>query len=113
MNCLEFRREKLADPQRASGEARSHAFACAACSAFARRFDESERSLALALEVPVPEGLVERILFRAGNPQRSWRALAAAASVFAALAAGFSVGVSRQTDELYARLAIEHVAMEP
>src|SRR5436189_575126 len=35
MNCLEFHREKLADPRRLSAEARAHARACANCAAFA------------------------------------------------------------------------------
>jgi len=113
MNCLDFRRAKLADPRRLPSEARSHASTCAACSAFAREFEHAERLLQWALEVPVPEGLAERILYRSRTPQRPWRSLAVAASILAALAAGFALGASRQTGDVYARLAIEHVAMEP
>jgi len=113
MNCLEFRREKLADPRSASSEARSHASACAACSAFERGLGRGERDLARVLEVPVPEGLAERILFRSMAPYRRRQATAVAASLLAALAVGFALGVSRQPDDVYARLAIEHVAMEP
>jgi hypothetical protein len=65
--------------------------------------------------VPVPEGLAERILFRSGTPRSSWRTWAVAASVLAAFAAGFLAGVSRPAGDadVYARLAIEHVSMEP
>jgi len=115
MNCLEFRREKLADPRRLADAARAHASGCAACAAFALEVDAAERDLERALEAPVPEGLAERILFRSRTPRRSWHAWAVAASVLAAFVVGFQVGVSRQTgdDAVYARLAIEHVSMEP
>lgn len=115
MNCLEFRREKLADPRRLPDAAQAHASGCAACAAFALEVDGSEREIERALETPVPEGLAERILFRSRTPRRSWRAWAVAASVLAAFVAGFHAGVSRQTGDagVYARLAIEHVALEP
>ena len=115
MNCLEFRRDKLADPRRLSSEARSHADGCPTCAAFAREVDESEQALDRALQTPVPEGLAERIIFQSRRPRRPWRAWALAASLLVALAVGFVLGTSRQpaTADVYARLAIEHVAMEP
>ena len=115
MNCLEFRREKLADPRRLSSEARSHADGCPMCAAFAREVDESEQALDRALQTPVPEGLAERIVFRSKRPRPVWRAWALAASLVAAVAVGFFLGTSRQPAgaDLYARLAIEHVVMEP
>jgi hypothetical protein len=57
MNCLEFRREKLADPRRLSREALAHMGDCAACRGFAIEVNENEERIATALEVPVPEGL--------------------------------------------------------
>ena len=111
MNCLEFRREKLADPGRLSDGAREHAARCATCSAFERDLDRAELRIERALEAPVPEGLAERILSRIGS-RRSWRGWALAASVLAALG-GFLLGNSGETENAYARLAIEHVAMEP
>jgi hypothetical protein len=53
VNCLEFRRGKLADPHRLSSEAQSHAEGCTPCSAFAREVDESEQALERALLAPV------------------------------------------------------------
>src|SRR5258706_134775 len=57
MNCLEFHREKLADPRRLSAEAQAHAHACASCAAFARSVDESDQGLEEVLASPVPDGL--------------------------------------------------------
>jgi len=113
MNCLEFRREKLADPRRLPDVARAHAAECATCSAFERDFDRAELRLERALETPVPEALAERILSRIGMPRRPWRGWALAASVLASLGGGFLLGVWAETENAYARLAIEHVAMEP
>jgi len=113
MNCLEFRREKLANPSRLSDGAWAHAVGCAACAVFERDFDRAELRLERALETPVPEGLAERILSRIGMPQRSWRGWALAASLLTALGVGLLVGASSETENVYARLAIEHVVMEP
>ena len=60
-NCLEFRREKLADPRHLSPDALAHLNECAACRGFAAEINENEARLAAALAVPVPEGLAERI----------------------------------------------------
>jgi hypothetical protein len=111
MNCLEFHREKLADPHRLSPEARSHAQTCASCGAFARSVDEAERGLEQALATPVPEGLADRIILRSRTRNRTWRAWALAAGIVLAVAAGFA-GL-RPGEDRYARLAIEHVVMEP
>jgi len=111
MNCLEFHREKLADSRRLSPEARSHAQTCASCDAFARSVDEAERGLEQALATSVPEGLAERIILRSHPGKRTWRAWALAAGIVLAVAAGFA-GL-RPGEDKYARLAIEHVVMEP
>ena len=114
MNCLEFRREKLADPRRLSPENEAHAKQCPTCAAFAREVDEAERALDRALMAPVPEGLAERVLLHPQRPRHDWRLWALAASVLVAVALGFLVVWEGPTkvDE-YARLAIEHVVMEP
>jgi len=113
MNCLEFRRLKLADPRRLTGAARTHANACAGCFAFAQRVDESEALLERALMVPVPEGLADRLLLRqtdAIRPRR--RVFALAAGVVFAVAAGAIVRTITPSNDA-ARLAIEHVLNEP
>jgi hypothetical protein len=113
MNCLEFHREKLADPRRLSPEARSHVEACESCAAFARGVDETERELEQALAAPVPEGLADRALLHSRGSSRAWRRRALAASVLVALALGASQLLRKDQPEPYARLAIEHVVMEP
>jgi len=113
MNCLEFRRCKLADPRRLPEEARAHVSGCPSCAAFAREVDETERELERALAVPVPEGLADRALLHARAPRRAWRRWALAASVLAALALGAFQFARQDQPALYAHLAIEHVVMEP
>ena len=114
MNCLEFHREKLADPRRLSAEAQAHAQACASCAAFARSVDESDQRLEEALASPVPDGLADRIILRSRTKNRAWRTWALAASVVLAVAVGSSfVRGPKNAADQYARLAIEHVMMEP
>jgi len=113
MNCLEFHRLTLADPRRLPEEARSHANDCAGCLAFARSVDESETALERTLAVAVPEGLADRILLRQSAQRRaSWKALALAASIVLAVAAGV-IAISDGDSASQARLAIEHVLDEP
>ena len=113
MNCLEFRRGKLADPRRQPPEAQAHVAGCLACAAFAREVDETERALDRALRAPVPEGLADRIIFQSRRPRLTWRAWALAATVVMAVALGFLAWDTRNHPDEYARLAIEHVVTEP
>jgi len=113
MNCLHFRREKLADPRRLGAAAQAHASECPACAAFAREVDENEQALDRALAVPVPEGLADRILFRARRRHAAWRLWGLAASVLIAPVIGFRLFESGAKADEYARLAIEHVLLEP
>jgi hypothetical protein len=114
MNCLDFHREKLADPRRLSAEAQAHMESCPACAAFARSVDDSERSLERSLSTPVPEGLADRVLLRTrlGNPARRKWAIAAGVVLGSALGWKYFRDWARPSDQ-YARLAIEHVVMEP
>ena len=113
MNCLELRRCKLADPRRLPEEARAHLAGCAACAAFAREVDAAEYELERTLAVPVPDGLADRAILHAGAPRAAWRRWALAASALLALAlAAWSLRRPEASDA-YARLAIEHVVMEP
>jgi len=111
MNCLEFHRQKLADPLRLSAEAQAHVHGCASCTAFARDVDEGERDLERALAVSVPEGLADRVLLRARGGRAPWQVWALAASVV--LAVTFGILFYEKSQDQYARLAIEHVVMEP
>ncbi len=113
MNCLEFRREKLADPRRLSREAQTHLGECAACRGFAVEVNENEEHLAASLDVPVPEGLAERIVLRRKAGTRFSPRLGMLA---ASLVLTFAFGLHQWKDagsQEYARLAIEHVMHEP
>lgn len=113
MNCIEFRREKLADPRRLSPGALAHMNECAACRAFAAEINENEARLAAALAVPVPEGLAERIVLRRKAGTRfSPRLGMLAASVVLTFAFGILQWKDAGSQD-YARLAIEHVMHEP
>ena len=68
MECLTFRRTKLAVPHDASAEPIEHARGCAACAAFAREIDEFEQRLHEAARLAVPEGLAEQIILRHQRP---------------------------------------------
>lgn len=113
MNCLDFRRTKLADPARLPDEARAHLADCAPCAAFAREVDEKERELERALAIPVPEGLADRAILHSRSPRQAWWRWALAASVALLLAFGASQLLLTRSTDAYARLAIEHVVMEP
>lgn len=113
MNCLEFRREKLADPRRLPPEALAHLNDCAACRGFAAEVDENEARLAAVLDVPVPEGIAERIILRRKAQTRFSPRLGMLA---ASLVLTFAFGLHQWKDagsQEYARLAIEHVMHEP
>jgi len=113
MNCLEFRREKLADPRHLSPDTLAHLKECAACRGFAAEINENEARLAAALAVPVPEGLAERIVLRRKAGTRfSPRLGMLAASVVLTFAFGILQWKDAGSQD-YARLAIEHVMHEP
>lgn len=114
MNCLDFHREKLADPRRVTDEARAHVESCPACAAFGRSVDEAERAVERSLSTPAPEGLAERILLRTrlGSPARRRWAIAAGVVLGSALGLKYFKDSAKPSDQS-ARLAIEHVVMEP
>lgn len=113
MNCLEYRRAKLSDPRRLADEALAHARDCAQCRDFAREVDATEISIAEALAVRVPEGLAERALLRRRPAHRRWTPWALAAGLVLAVGALALHPFGTDPSEQYARLAIEHVVMEP
>jgi hypothetical protein len=87
MNCLDYRREILAEG-RESEPMRLHRVACDACSELHREQSAFEGELRRALEVPVPEGLGERLLRGAWPRRERRRWLAAAAALVAVAGAG-------------------------
>ena len=62
MNCLDFRRQILADPFCRDGELLAHEADCPSCAPFAREIRAQEIRLRSALqEISPPEGMAERI----------------------------------------------------
>lgn len=111
--CLDFRREKLADPRRLSPAARLHMHDCPMCRAFARRLDASDAQIEQVLAVPVPDGLADRVLLNVHHgKRRPWSLMALAATVVLSLGIGFQQWQPRAEID-YARVAIEHVLHEP
>lgn len=62
MNCLEARREILADPVSATRIAAGHLSQCPPCTEFAVRTARVDAQLVSALAIAIPPGLVEHIL---------------------------------------------------
>lgn len=117
MNCLGFRRAKLADPNRLSDEARAHVAGCVHCQAFARRIDTNEKRIVRALAVPLPDGLADRIVLRATGrkPASPYRLWALAATVVLSVAIGLAWFGLPPSEPRYnfAASAIAHVKHEP
>ena len=62
MDCLEFRRTFGGDPMSREAALAEHRLACRACASFAEDVRELDGQLARAMDLPVPEGLVERVV---------------------------------------------------
>lgn len=117
MDCLTFRRLKLAAPQAVSAAQLLHLRSCPACGAFARQLDAFERDLCDVVTLPVPDGLAEQIILGLRRPQRFGRShLAMAATVMLTLIASFAFVLApdrnSERDHVVDALAA-HVASEP
>lgn len=115
MNCLEFRRLKLADPYRLPAPAQEHADACPGCAEFARAQDAFEQQLGEAVQVPVDDSLGARVLLRQQLKRAGVRRVfARAALILVACAALLGVGVRMFAPDpaIFDTLAA-HVAGEP
>lgn len=113
MNCIDFRREALAQPLRLAPAAEEHAGGCSACRAFLERQRELDAELYDALRVPVPDGLSDRVLVAQGIRQRKRPWLwALAASVMLAIGIGIAARPLLSGREL-AGEALAHVTEEP
>lgn len=109
MNCLDYRRELLAEG-RESEPMRLHRLGCDACAELQHEQAAFEAELRRGLEVPLPPGLEERLAqsARTGRPRIGRRRLLAAASV-AALAAGAGFYLWRGRDDPMAIACIDFV----
>jgi uncharacterized protein DUF3379 len=113
MNCLDFRREALAQPLRLAETAQAHVNECPACRAFLERQRELDAELYDAMRVPVPDGLADRVLVAQGiRRRRSPWAWALAATLV--LAAGITVlAPPTLSGRALAGEAIAHIGEEP
>jgi hypothetical protein len=113
MNCIDFRREALAQPLRLVTAASEHAARCDSCGPFLERLRELDAQLHQAMSVPAPDGLADRILVAQGlrGRRRPWL-WAIAASAVLALSVGMLARPLLQGREL-AGEALAHVAHEP
>ena len=112
MNCIDLRREALAQPLRLGEPAREHMETCPACRAFVERQRELDARLYDALQVPAPDGLADRILVAHGIRRRRapWIWGIAATIV---VAAGISATAPAISGRSLAGEAIAHVHEEP
>ena len=113
MNCIDFRRLVLVDPRTLPEDARAHAAECAACRETLEKQREADDRLFDAMQVPVPDGLADRILVSRGHrPDRRKFAWAIAATLFLTAGVGLVGRRYLASDPLGAE-AIDHVAHEP
>ena len=93
MNCLEFRRRCLTEPNYEGKEFFLHESECGECARFAAQTRVLETRIADAMRVDVPEGLVERIKLKHRMQSSGWKkrnVIALAASILITL--GFMGG---------------------
>ncbi len=122
MNCLEFRRNLLTEPETLDPLMKSHVDTCESCNAFAQREAGLERTLKEAMSLSVPEDLADRIKMRQGivdevhkKHVRPWK-FAMAASVFLAVVIASYFGYQTQrlseTERLLQQAVIQHINNE-
>lgn len=118
MNCLEFRRLALANPQHPGPTALEHEATCQECAHFYLDLRRREEDLYQALAIPVPEGLADRILLqtrpRLLDQVRSVRVWLPALAAALVLALGLNLMIPRgMSPETLAAGVIAHVRHEP
>lgn len=109
MNCIDFRRQLLADPRGLDQAALEHRDACPDCAGHFARVLQLESELESAVRLPVPDGLADRILLKHRLSRwgtGGWFALAAGLLLAAGLAL-LLPSVSYQKNPALA--AIDHV----
>ena len=115
MNCLQFRRSKLATPRQMPNDAAVHALECPSCAEFARDMDRFESQLEVAVNIPVDPTMAQRIVLdRKLKTGRRTRLVAIAASVL--LVSALTVGIGYRQfapDTRMVHASVDHVMHEP
>ena len=119
MNCLEFRRNVLTDPETLDPSMKAHVEVCRSCKAFAQRQAVLEGKLKEAMSLQVPKDLVDRIKTPQGivvavqkKQLRPWKfAMAASVILFVAIASFFGYQTLRlsETEVLLQQAVLQHI----
>lgn len=116
MNCLEFRRLKLADPSVETPELGAHASTCSACRRFEIELRSMDEDIHKVAEIDVPQGMAGRILLnqslkvRARTVTRRWVWAGLAASVMVAGFIGMAALIP-SSETAFGGELISHVEM--
>lgn len=89
MNCLDFRRAILADPNNLDAECRQHEAGCAECASYLKSVKRTDDELKASLDVNMPQDLIARLelntrLVEESRQRSRAKGLALVASVFVA-----------------------------
>jgi hypothetical protein len=108
VNCLDYRRVLLTGTGETE-DMRVHRIGCASCAETHKEHLAFESELRRAMEVPVPEGIAERLARPAGQPARADRRRFLAAAAVAAGAIGIGLYAWRGRDDPMAMACIQFV----
>lgn len=113
MNCLNYRRLLLLDPNRHDDELDEHAKICPACAHFRERTLDLEQRIADAVMVPVPDELLaDRILVAPATARKARAFLALAASLVLAIGIVIGVNIAPMKNDPSALAGIDFVVDE-
>lgn len=115
MDCLEFRRIKLATPRALPDAAAAHLSTCDECKVFASTVDRFEDELGQAIRIPVDPGLADRVITKT-MPQTSLRRRLYAVAAGLLLTVGMGLGVAYKAfapDPSLVVASVDHVRGEP
>ena len=113
MDCAQYKRAILADPQHPTAEMRLHAAECHACARYTENLLRFETRLERALRVPIDAAAEPQVIPLRPRPaplRRGWLALAASVLVAAFVAGGLWLALPRPG---LAADVVGHVAAEP
>lgn len=122
MNCLEFRRISLSEPNTRAQEYLTHRAECEECGRYAESVGSLDKKIEDALRIPVPEDLTTRIKLRqlmqdeqVSRGFRPWQ-WAVAASVFVVVAlsgvVGYQIYSTNQYIDRLSVAAVDHTRLE-